>query len=60
MSAPTRPETAAWEPEALELPLGGEQPRRIKLPYRQPDEADDQRTGREGLPGSHVIVIDIA
>jgi hypothetical protein len=58
MTAPTRP----WEPEALELPL--EQPRRIQLPNWQRDEDEptwtvDQRTGRE-VPGSHVIVIDIA
>ena len=63
MSAPPRPTDATWEPQALELPL--EPPRRqgtTRVPYWQIDEEDDPRSGpaREGEPGSHVIVIDIA
>ena len=73
MSAPPRPTDATWEPQALELPL--EPPCRQgipRLPYWQTvvpdghpdavDDEEDQRSGpaREGEPGSHVIVIDIA
>jgi hypothetical protein len=57
MNAPTRPTDAAWEPEPLELPL--EAPRRRELPTRPWTSTDDEEQ-RTGLPGSHVIVIDIA
>jgi hypothetical protein len=62
MSAPLRPNDAAWEPEALELPL--EPPVRApRVPrWQQPvEQADDEPTPfKESVPGSHVIVIDIA
>jgi hypothetical protein len=63
MTAPTTCIDAAWEPEALELPL--ETPRRpaTLLPYWQPDD-EEQRSVRpqqgDGERGSHVIVIDMA
>lgn len=61
MSAPLRPNDAAWEPEALELPL--EPPVRApRVPRWQQPEADDEQPApfKESVPGSHVIVIDIA
>jgi hypothetical protein len=63
MIAPSRPQNAAWEPEALELPL--ESPHRPnRMPYYEDDEPAEQarRSGRpsEGERGSHVIVIDMA
>jgi hypothetical protein len=62
MTAPTRPNEAAWEPEALELPL--ETPRRPanRVPYWQDEEVEEQRSGHppERERGSHVIVIDMA
>ena len=47
--------TKRWEPEPLELPIREPERRR----RRQPERRDD-RDSADDLPGSHVIVIDLA
>ena len=47
-----RRERDRWEPEPLELPL--------EPPRQRRDRGDDDHDDTGDVPGSHVVVIDIA